>query len=570
MKRKRNIYDADDAARSKWLHFSPEERAAHAEKKAEILGEKLEQAKEALPKKHRPRINRQFDAISGKVRHTLSFEDEVKPRGRKNPVAQGALKAGRSADLAVHNKIRQVEQENVGVEAAHKTEFAAENLAVGAAKSGYRKAKDAPYRRVERLEAKSAKATVNAHYRAAIRDNPELQKHSASAMFQKRRLKREYAKAYRKAHKTGSRGAAVAKKAKEAVGNVGQAAVALVKHSKGVLVIVGGVALLFVLLFSSLSSCSVSMEGAMGAILGTSYTSEDPDILQVEDNYIDLEKQLERRMANIENEFPGYDEYQYDVDTIGHDPNELISYLTAKFNAFTPAQVQAELQALFDQQYTLTTREEVQLRYRTVTWTDEDGNEHESEEAYEYYILHVTLRNHSLGTVAAQNLTEDEKERYAAILQLKGNKPYLFGDNIYANPSEGEHYEIPGEALSDPSFAALIAEAEKYLGYPYVWGGSSPSTSFDCSGYVSWVINHSGWNVGRLGAQGLYNICTPTSSPRPGDLVFFKGTYDTPGVSHCGIYVGDGRMLHCGDPIGYANLNTSYWQSHFYAYGRLP
>lgn len=573
MKRKRNIYDADDADRSKWLHFSPEERAAHAEKKAEILGEKLEQAKKALPKKHRPRINRQFDAVSGKVRHTLSFEDEVKPRSRKNPVAQGALKVGRSADLAVHNKIRQVEQENVGVEAAHKTEFTAENLAVGAAKSGYRKAKDAPYRRVERLEAKSAKATVNAHYRAAIRDNPELQKHSASAMFQKRRLKREYAKAYRKAHKTGSRGAAVAKKAKEAVNNVGQAAVALVKHNKGVLIIIGGVALLFVLLFSSLSSCSVSMEGAMGAILGTSYTSEDPDILQVEDNYIDLEKQLERRMANIENEFPGYDEYQYDVDTIGHDPNELISYLTAKFNAFTPAQVQAELQALFDQQYTLTTREEVQIRYRTVTWTDEDGNEHESEEAYEYYILHVTLRNRSLGTVAAQNLTEDEKERYAAILQLKGNKPYLFGDNIYANPSEGEHYEIPGEALSDPSFAALIAEAEKYLGYPYVWGGSSPSTSFDCSGFVCWVYTHSGvHNLPRTTAQGIYNQCAivPRSEAKPGDIIFFTGTYASAGaVSHVGIYVGDGTMIHCGSPIQYANINTSYWQQHFYAFGRL-
>ena len=208
--------------------------------------------------------------------------------------------------------------------------------------------------------------------------------------------------------------------------------------------------------------------------------------------------------ANIESEFPGYDEYQYDVDTIGHDPNELISYLTAKFNAFTPAQVQAELEALFNQQYTLTTREEVQIRYRTVTWTDEEGNEHESEEAYEYYILHVTLRNHSLGTVAVENLTEDEKGRYAAILELKGNKPYLFGDNIYANPSEGEHYEIPGEALSDPSFAALITEAEKYLGYPYVWGGSNPSTSFDCSGFVCWVFTNSGvHNLPRTTAQGI-------------------------------------------------------------------
>ena len=573
MKRKRNIYDADDAAKSKRLHFSSEERAAHAERKAEILGEKLEKAKADLPKKRRPRINREFDAMTGKVRHSLSFEDEVKPRSRKNPVTQAGLKAGRSVDLAAHSKIRQVEKENVGTEAAHKTEFTAENLATNAIRKGYHSIKDAPYRRVERLEVKSARATVNANYRAAIRDNPQLQKHSLSAMFQKRKLKREYAKAYREAQRTGSRGAAVAKKAKEAISNAGQAAVALVKNNKGILVIVGGVALLFILVFSSLSSCSVTMEGAMGAVLGTSYTSEDPDILQVEDDYIALEQQLERRMANIESEFPGYDEYRYDVDTIGHDPNELISYLTAKFNAFTPAQVQAELQTLFDQQYTLTTREEVQIRYRTVTWTDEEGNEHESEEAYEYYILHVTLRNHSLGTVAVENLTEDEKGRYAAILELKGNKPYLFGDNIYANPSEGEHYEIPGEALSDPSFAALITEAEKYLGYPYVWGGSNPSTSFDCSGFVCWVFTNSGvHNLPRTTAQGIYNQCAiiPSSEAKPGDIIFFTGTYDSAGpVSHVGIYVGDVMMIHCGSPIQYANINTSYWQQHFYAFGRL-
>lgn len=573
MKRKRNIYDADDAARSKRLHFSPEEQAARAEQRAEILGKKLEQAKAELPKQHRPRINREFDAMSGKVRHTLHFEEEVKPRGKKNPIARGALGVGRSADLAVHNKIRQVEQENVGTEAAHKTEFVAENLSVGAVRSGYRYAKDTPYRKVDKLEAKSAKATVNANYRSAVRDNPELQKHSMSALFQKRRLKREYAKAYREAHKTGSRSAEVAKKAKETVGNVGQAAVALAKNNKGLLVIVGGVALLFIMLFSSLSSCSVTMEGAMGAILGTSYTSEDPNILQVEADYTSLEKQLERRMANIESEFPGYDEYQYDVDTIGHDPNELISYLTVKFNSFTPAQVQSELQALFEQQYTLTTREEVQIRYRTVTWTDEDGNEHESEEAYEYYILHVTLRNHSLGAVIAPKLTEDEKERYAAMLQLKGNKPHLFGDNIYSNPSEGEHYQIPGEALSNPSFAALIAEAEKYLGFPYVWGGSTPSTSFDCSGFVCWVYSNSGvHDLPRTTATGIYNQCAivPRSEAKPGDLIFFTKTYDCAGpVSHVGIYVGDGTMIHCGSPIQYANINSSYWQEHFYAFGRL-
>ena len=547
MKRKRNIYDADDAARSKRLRFSAEERAAHAEKKAEVLGQKLEKAKAEVPKQYRPRIKREFDSATGKVRPTLHFEEEVRPRGKKNPAAKGALKAGRTADLAVHNKIRQVEHENVGTEAAHKTEFAAENIAAGAVKSGYRYAKDTPSRKVDKLEVKSAKATVNANYRAAVRDNPELQKHSLSTMYQKRRVKREYAKAYREAHKNGRRGAAAVKKAKEAVGTIGHAAVTVIKSNKGVLLLVGGIALLLIMVFSSLSSCSVTMEGAMGAVLGTSYTSEDPDILQVNNGYTDLEKQLERRMANIESEFPGYDEYQYDVDTIGHDPNELISYLTAKFNAFTPAQVQTELQALFDQQYILTTREEVQIRYRTVTWTDEDGDEHEEEEAYEYYILHVTLRNRSLGTILSERLTEDEKQRYAALLQLKGNKPYLFGDDIYANPSEGEHYQVPGEVLSDPSFAALITEAEKYLGYPYVWGGSSPSTSFDCSGFVCYVYTHSGvHNLPRTTATGIYNQCAivSRSEAKPGDLIFFTKTYNSDGpVSHVGIVRPEGRKL---------------------------
>ena len=299
MKRKRNIYDADDAARSKRLRFSAEERAAHAEKKAEVLGQKLEKAKAEVPKQYRPRIKREFDSATGKVRPTLHFEEEVRPRGKKNPAAKGALKAGRTADLAVHNKIRQVEHENVGTEAAHKTEFAAENIAAGAVKSGYRYAKDTPYRKVDKLEVKSAKATVNANYRAAVRDNPELQKHSLSTMYQKRRVKREYAKAYREAHKNGRRGAAAVKKAKEAVGNIGHAAVTVIKSNKGVLLLVGGIALLLIMVFSSLSSCSVTMEGAMGAVLGTSYTSEDPDILQVNNGYTDLEKQLERRMANI-------------------------------------------------------------------------------------------------------------------------------------------------------------------------------------------------------------------------------------------------------------------------------
>ena len=232
---------------------------------------------------------------------------------------------------------------------------------------------------------------------------------------------------------------------------------------------------------------------------------------------------------------------------------------------------------LFDRQYILTEDVVVETRYRTETdtWTDEDGNSHTDtyQVPYDYYICTVTLENFNLSHVPVYVMGEDQLSRYAIYMATLGNRPDLFPDSPYVNKyitGKPGDYEVPGEYLDDETFAAMLAEAQKYIGYPYVWGGSSPATSFDCSGYVSWVINHSGWNVGRLGAQGLYNICTPISSPKPGDLVFFKGTYDTPGVSHCGIYVGDGKMLHCGDPIGYANLNTSYWQSHFYAYGRLP
>ena len=558
MKRKRNIYDADDAAKSKRLHFSSEERAAHAERKAEILGEKLEKAKADLPKKRRPRINREFDAMTGKVRHSLSFEDEVKPRSRKNPVTQAGLKAGRSVDLAAHSKIRQVEKENVGTEAAHKTEFAAENLATGAIRKGYHSIKDAPYRRVERLEVKSARATVNANYRAAIRDNPQLQKHSLSAMFQKRKLKREYAKAYREAQRTGSRGAAVAKKAKEAISNAGQAAVALVKNNKGILVIVGGVALLFILVFSSLSSCSVTMEGAMGAVLGTSYTSEDPDILQVEDDYIALEQQLERRMANIESEFPGYDEYRYDVDTIGHDPNELISYLTAKFNAFTPAQVQAELQALFDQQYTLTTREEVQIRYRTVTWTDEEGNEHESEEAYEYYILHVSLTNRDITTIAPEVLTAEQLQMFRVYLETSGNKPLLFGggsaDTSASEDLSGVQF-VNGTRPGNPQLVELAkGQVGNVGGAPYwSWYGFDSRVAW-CACFVSWCYGQAGlseprfaacqsqgvpWftSHGQWGARGYENIA-------PGDAIFFDWDLDG-SADHVGLVIGtDGNRVY--------------------------
>ncbi|MSS88964.1 NlpC/P60 family protein [Eisenbergiella tayi] len=586
MRKKSNIYDADDVERSKRLTFTPEERAARAEHKAEVLGKKLEQAQKKIPKKKKLRLQKELDPQKSKLKHTLRFEEVEKKRGKEALPKKASRRMAQSASAAVHSKLHQVEEENVGTKAAHRTELAAEGAATAATHAARKHHLNAPYKRVEKLEVKVNKANAEAAFRATVRDNPELQQNTVKSFFQKRRIKRQYAKEFRKAQKNAGQGVAATKKAKEVISSAGQAVVNAVKNHKGGLMVFGILALLVIMVFSSLSSCSVMMEGAIGSILGTSYTSEDPDIIQTEANYTALESELQRKLANIESTYSGYDEYRYDVDSVGHNPNELISYLTAKFDAFTPEQVQAELEAVFEKQYSLTTREVAEIRYRTetrtgtTTSTDPETGETTTEEytyevevPYEYTILYVTLRNKGFGTVAVEGLTEEQKERYAATLSMKGNKPYLFGNDIYANESAGEDYDIPGEALADPEFAALITEAEKYLGYPYVWGGSSPSTSFDCSGFVCYVFTNSGvHNLPRTTAQGIFNQCAhiSPSEAKPGDIIFFTGTYNSSGpVSHVGIYVGDNMMIHCGSPIQYARTDSSYWSQHFYAFGRL-
>ena len=574
MKKKANIYDADDVERSKRLNFTPEERAARAEHKAEVLGTKLEKAKKKVPKKKKLRLQKELDPEKSKLKHTLRFEEVEKKRGQEALPKKAGRRMVQSASATVHSKIHQVEEENVGTKAAHRTELASEGAAALASHEIRKYRQNAPYKRVEKLEAQVNRANVSAAYRAAVRDNPELQENTVKRLIQKQRIKHQYAKEFRKAKQAEKQGSAFVQKAKDMFGSIGQTVATAVQEHKGGLVMAGAIAMLIIMVFSSLSSCSVMMDGAMSAVLGTSYTSEDPDIIQTEANYTALETALQNELANIERTHPGYDEYRYDVDSIGHNPNELISYLTAKFDAFTPAQVQAELESMFDRQYSLTTREVVEIRTRTVTSTDpETGETTEDEEEYEYYILYVTLRNKGFGAVALENLDEEQKERYTATLSLKGNKPYLFGSDIYANESAGEDYDTPGEALADPDFAALIAEAEKYLGFPYVWGGSSLSTSFDCSGFVCYVYTHSGvHNLPRTTAQGIYNQCAhiPMSEAKPGDIIFFTGTYNSPGpVSHVGIYVGNNMMIHCGSPIQYARTDSSYWSQHFYAIGRL-
>ena len=325
-----------------------------------------------------------------------------------------------------------------------------------------------------------------------------------------------------------------------------------------------------------------------GAVVESTFLSSDDDIYAVDEAYTEMENALQQQIDGIENTYPGYDEYRYQIDEISHEPYALISYLTAKYGDFTAVDVQTDLENLFDEQYSMQVWDEVETRTKTETRTatrnvtdPETGEvtteeyEYEVEVEYEYHILNIQVTNKGMDAIAFQELDEDGRRHYQIYLASLGNRSYLFGDRILVgNPaSGGMSYDIPPEALTDQKFANMIHEAEKYLGYPYVWGGASPSTSFDCSGFVSWVINNcgNGWSYGRLTADGLRGICTYVSpaDAKPGDLIFFQGTYNTAGASHVGIYVGNGMMIHCGKPIQYASIETSYWQQHFMCFGRI-
>ena len=476
-----------------------------------------------------------------------------------------------------HRKIHEAEHENVGVEGAHKTELLAEAGAHKASRYAKRRIREHPARQVEKWERKTMKAGADLHYQKMVQEHPELQSNFLSRMAQKWKIKREYAKQAREAARQTAKAAGAAATTTE---KAAAYAAQFVRRHKGGAVIILLLFCLFLILNSVFSALPSMGTGMMNAVVGTSYTAEDEDILGANEDYTALENELREKIANIERTHPGYDEYRYNVDELGHNPYELTSYLIAKLRTYTRENVQSELRALFEAQYKLTLTEEVEIRYRTETdtWTDEDGNTHTDtyEVPYEYYILHVQLQNKTLPAVVGSLLDAEQKEIYGITLELKGNKPYLW-DDIYTGGGgsydPGSDYTIPGEALSDPAFAALITEAEKYLGWPYVWGGSSPSTSFDCSGFVCWAYTASGvYNLPRTTATGIFNQCVYVSPAdvRPGDLIFFTRTYDCAGpVSHVGIYVGDGMMIHAGDPIKYASINTSYWQEHFYAFGRL-
>ena len=543
-------------------------------KKAEA---KADKAQAKIPKKTVVKKERGFDPATGKVKTQLRFEevDKKKPPSKLTHAVQDA-----PANLIlsqVHREVRQSEDDNVGVEAAHKMEQTVESGG-RLVQSAHRAHQLKPYRAAIRAEKKLERANLDALQKKAEIDSPTS--NPVSKWQQKQAIKKQYAAAkHNQAAQTTAKAAEnTAKAAKKAAEKAEKAGKYVWEHRRG-FAIAAAILLMLAFLLNGLSSCSVIMDGVGSGIAASTYPSQDADMLSAEAQYCAMEAELQHYLDTYESTHD-YDEYHFDLDTIEHDPYVLISIITALHQGeWTLDEVQGTLQMLFDRQYILTEDVVVETRYRTETdtWTDADGNTHTDtyQVPYDYYICTVTLENFNLSHVPVYIMSEEQLGMYATYMATLGNRPDLFpGSGYIGKYVEGSYtdYDIPPEALDDEVFAAIIKEAEKYLGYPYVWGGSSPSTSFDCSGFVSWVINHSGWDVGRLGAQGLCNICTPVSSAnvKPGDLVFFTGTYDTPGVSHVGIYVGNNMMIHCGDPISYANLNSSYWQSHFYRYGRLP
>ena len=542
-------------------------------KKAEA---KADKAQAKIPKKTVVKKERGFDPATGKVKTQLRFEevDKKKPPSKLTHAVQDA--PANFVLSQVHREVRQSEDDNVGVEAAHKVEQAVESGG-RLVQSAHRAHQLKPYRAAIRAEKKLERANLDALQKKAEIDSPTS--NPVSKWQQKQAIKKQYAAAkHNQAAQTTAKAAEnTAKAAKKAAEKAEKAGKYVWEHRRG-FAIAAAILLMLAFLLNGLSSCSVMMDGVGSGIAASTYPSQDADMLGAEAQYCEMEAELQRYLDTYESTHD-YDEYHFDLDDIEHDPYVLISILSALHEGeFTLDEVQGTLQMLFEKQYILTEEIIVETRYRTETdtWTDADGNTHTEtyRVPYDYYICNVKLENFNLSHVPVYIMSQEQLSMYATYMSVLGNREDLFGNSPYVDKyitNPPADYDVNPEYLNDEKFATLITEAEKYLGYPYVWGGSNPDTSFDCSGFVSYVLTNSGLvNTGRLGAQGLYNVCTPVSkaNAQPGDLIFFVGTYDTPGVSHVGIYVGDGVMIHCGDPIQYTSINSSYWQQHFYAFGR--
>lgn len=587
-----------------------------AGKKNPNLGDKLRQEREGAENTLRDSRNKAADNSTGdsnkkkaehrrQIRHEadlakmrskkLKSEQEVK--AKKNAAASGKKdgKPKKPGNLAAdalsakaHQSVRNADQDNnSGVEAAHFTEGSAESAARAGSRFQYGR-KLRQYKKLERLEKKADKDAVDSIFAERMKSDPKAGSNFFSRWRQKQAIKKEYAAAKAGAAAAENTAAGTAKAA-QGTASITEKAFQFVQSHSHIIIGIAAVGLLVLVIAGSVSSCSVLINGGGNVVLGTSYTAEDEDLKGVETDYTRLEDKLRKQIDRIETDHPGYDEYRYNLAEIGHNPYELASLLTVEFENYTRSQVQARLQSIFDAQYELKLEEKVEIRTRKETrvgysYNPITGTGHtytyQVTVQYEYKILNVTLLNRGVDYVARNSgLTDDQLQRYEVTLECRGNRDDLFAGIAFATPdgagSSGEYqdYDIPGEALTDEKFRKMITEAEKYLGYPYVWGGSSPSTSFDCSGFVSWVINHcgNGWNVGRQTANGLMGKCDiiPKSEAKPGDLIFFQKTYNTSGASHVGIYVGNGMMIHCGNPISYASIETNYWRQHYYCMGRI-
>ena len=587
-----------------------------AGKKNPNLGDKLRQEREGAENTLRDSRNKAADSSTGdsnkkkaehrrQIRHEadlakmrskkLKSEQEVK--AKKNAAASGKKggKPKKPGNLAAdalsakaHQSVRNADQDNnSGVEAAHFSEGSAEGAARAGSRFQYGR-KLRQYKKLERLEKKADKDAVDSIFAERMKSDPQAGSNFFSRWRQKQAIKKEYAAAKAGAAAAENTAAGTAKAA-QGTASMTEKAFQFVQSHSHIIIGIAAVGLLVLVIAGSVSSCSVLINGGGNVVLGTSYTAEDEDLKGVETDYTKLEDKLRKQIDRIETDHPGYDEYRYNLAEIGHNPYELASLLTVEFENYTRSQVQARLQSIFEAQYELKLEEKVEIRTRKETrvgyrYNPITGTGHtytyQVTVQYEYKILNVTLLNRGVDYVARNSgLTDDQLQRYEVTLECRGNRDDLFAGIAFATPdgagSSGEYqdYDIPGEALTDEKFRKMITEAEKYLGYPYVWGGSSPSTSFDCSGFVSWVINHcgNGWNVGRQTANGLMGKCDiiPKSEAKPGDLIFFQKTYNTSGASHVGIYVGNGMMIHCGSPISYASIETSYWRQHYYCMGRI-
>lgn len=587
-----------------------------AGKKNPNLGDKLRQEREGAENTLRDSRSKTADSSTGdggkkkaehrrQIRHEadlakmrskkLKSDQEVK--AKKNAAASGKKggKPKKPGNLAAdalsakaHQSVRNADQDNnSGVEAAHFTEGSAEGAARAGSRFQYGR-KLRQYKKLERLEKKGNKDAVDSIFAERMKSDPQAGSNLFSRWRQKQAIKKEYAAAKAGAAAAENTASGTAKAAQGTV-SITEKAFQFVQSHSHIIIGIAAVGLLVLVIAGSVSSCSVLINGGGNVVLGTSYTAEDEDLKGVETDYTRLEDKLRKQFDRIETDHPGYDEYRYNLAEIGHNPYELASLLTVEFENYTRSQVQARLQSIFEAQYELKLEEKVEIRTRKETrvgyrYNPITGTGHtytyQVTVQYEYKILNVTLLNRGVDYVARNSgLTDDQLQRYEVTLECRGNRDDLFAGIAFATPdgagSSGEYqdYDIPGEALTDEKFRKMITEAEKYLGYPYVWGGSSPSTSFDCSGFVSWVINHcgNGWNVGRQTANGLMGKCDiiPKSEAKPGDLIFFQKTYNTSGASHVGIYVGNGMMIHCGSPISYASIETSYWRQHYYCMGRI-